>query len=918
MPVDANYRRRTLKSKLMAFSVVSTLAVLMAGALITYYSYTEVAKQVSRLFEEGLGEASEEYLTNYATETGAQVDAALDAAARELHLMADIAQQLIDDEVAPASPSHPRSARPPSGDRLIFDEENYWWQSDPAQASVVSVFGSILDRNGQIPVETQRHIALTARLVPTMTALERQGVPKQWIYTVGPKGSAYIRLVPWNDLASESEAKYPGLNQTDYWDFFFPGIYEEWESWLESPDRATLQKQGFTVVPPYIDAAASGVVLSMYKPLWTRDRDRVNGAVSLDLNITDVLQLVEDIHIAGSGFAFIADPSGNLLAVGDSGRQILGLPEQSVAAHTEGATATFIELGKSEFPEVAGLVSQLVAEDTVLREIGIAREREREEFSIILRPLQDHQVLIDGRVVTQRWTLGIVVPQEEIFTSLASAKKTFAASSEKMTLIYVLIIAASLILSYVLSDLLARRVTQGVGQLTEATSSMAKGEYHARAPEDRNDELGDLARSFNNMAHAIEEKQSALIESENVARTASQAKSDFLATMTHEIKTPLTAVRSSTELLLDTTLDEDQTRILQVQRTATDSLLMLIDDILDLSRIESGNVKLPKEDFDIAPLVEEIASIVEFKTQEKGLELRVRVDPQLETRVRGNPKAVRQILLNLLTNAVKFTDEGHVSLRVEATPEQAEARGIRLIVEDSGIGIGREDQEVIFEKFKQAGQFLNRKTGGSGLGLAICKRLAESMGGEITLHSRLGAGSVFTVALPFEPAKSAPAHEKAQDRPTPSPPHARASGAPGTRVLVVEDSPVIGLMLGHLLKSRGIEFHWAKDGLEGVTCFKDEDDFACIIMDIQMPRMNGYDAMKEIRKVERSEGRRKTPIIALTAHTTKKDVELSLEAGADMHMTKPFDHEHLLRTVIDMGARALKSAKQPEGARARA
>lgn len=894
----------------MAFSVASTLAVLMTGALITYYFYKEVAERVSHLFEEGLGEASEEYLTNYATEAGAQVDSALDAAARELHLLADVAQQIIDDEVEPAPPLHLPSQTTISHDRLIFDEQNHWWQSGPTEPSVVSVFGCILDPNGRIPLEVWEHIGLTARLVPTMRALERQGVPKQWIYTVGPKGSAYTRLVPWSNLASESEAKYPGLNKTDYWDFFFPGIYEEWEGWLEAPDKATLQKEGFTIVPPYIDAAASGVVLSMYKPLWTRARDQVNGAVALDLNVTHVLELVEDIRIAESGFAFIADQSGNLLAIGDSGRQILGLPEQRIATHKEGAVPSFTELAKSEFPAVAGLVPQLAVEGTVLREIGIERSDQREEFSIILRPLQGRQVLVDGAVTTQRWTLGIVVPQEEIFTSLASAKKTFAASSEQMTLIYILIVIASLFMSYLLIDLLTRRVTQGVEQLASATTSMAEGNYQTRAPEDRNDELGDLARSFNNMARAIEEKQSALIESENIARAASQAKSDFLATMTHEIKTPLTAVRSSTELLFETKLDEDQADLLQIQRKATDNLLMLVDDILDLSRIESGGLKFSEEDFAIEPIVEEIASLIEPKTKQKGLQLRVSVEASVAKRVRGNAKALRQILLNLLTNAVKFTDEGYISLRVEAMPRQAKAPGIRLIVEDSGIGIGKEDQEIIFEKFRQAGQFLDRKTGGSGLGLAICKRLAESMKGNITVQSTPGTGSIFTVDLPFAPPSSKPDDEQSTERPRPPSAPARAPRKAGTKVLIVEDSSVLGFMLGQLLKSREIDFRWAKDGIEGVDYFK-EEDFACIIMDIQMPRMNGYDAMKEIRTLERSEGRKKTPIIALTAHTTKKDVELSLEAGADMHMTKPFDHQQLLRTVIEIGGEALSSAAQP-------
>jgi len=374
---------------------------------------------------------------------------------------------------------------------------------------------------------------------------------------------------------------------------------------------------------------------------------------------------------------------------------------------------------------------------------------------------------------------------------------------------------------------------------------------------------------------------------------ANQAKSEFLAHMSHEIRTPMTAILGFAEVLEEEKLSDEQLEHLRTIRRNGAHLLAVINDILDLSRVEAGRLELDYGPVQPARLLREVAELMGPRALERGLELRVQIDPASEGAIRSDATRLQQILLNLAANAVKFTPSGFVRLAVTAEPTGM----LRFDVEDSGTGIPREMQQVVFEPFAQGDPSMSRRHGGTGLGLPISRRLATALGGALTLASELGRGSTFTLRIPAERAvESAAAPAAAVERD-------RASQLSG-RVLLAEDCPDSRRLLVHLLERFGLEVKIAENGvraLERVRAARsDGTPFDLVLMDMQMPEMDGYEATRRLRS-EGFPGR----IVALTAHAMDGSRETCLAAGCDEFLTKPVDRARL-RSVI---ARQLERAR---------
>jgi signal transduction histidine kinase len=476
----------------------------------------------------------------------------------------------------------------------------------------------------------------------------------------------------------------------------------------------------------------------------------------------------------------------------------------------------------------------------------------------------------------------------------------------KGILVFVIIMLVAAAIARFTTRLLGRPLSQ----LQAGITSARNGRLAPIPVSKTGDEVEFLGESFNGMIETLAASQKALLEQQELlekrikdrtdqleeamrtAQAASQAKSEFLANISHELRTPMNGILGMLDIALDRDLNPEMAEQLQTAQRCAYSLLALLNDILDLSKIEAGKMTLEKVPFDIRALLADCIQAHQPQATENAVSLRADVSPEVPQQIAGDPLRIRQVIVNLVSNAVKFTEHGTVAVRVGGQFTQPGKFTLQITVEDSGTGIPADKLLYIFDKFTQADGSISRKFGGTGLGLAITRSLVELHGGKIQVQSELGRGSTFTATLQCEADAAAGAQRIPVGERTLSAPGASCSSV---RILVVEDNQVNQKVVTAVLRKRGFSIELANDGQEALNKLGKSAAFDLVLMDVQMPILDGLEATRLIRKEPKWKG---LPIIAMTAHAMNGDKERCLEAGMNGYISKPV-HPSLLLSTVD-------------------
>ncbi|NAT17425.1 hybrid sensor histidine kinase/response regulator [Pseudomonas syringae pv. actinidifoliorum] len=536
------------------------------------------------------------------------------------------------------------------------------------------------------------------------------------------------------------------------------------------------------------------------------------------------------------------------------------------------------------------------ASNTVMVYIDQTRENEHQprQMEIFQAPIRHQRTAAHTAPAARRETQDAASPDYLGRVLVGMSSEAFNRRQQEILLKAGILALCALLFTFLLARRLSLSLSRPISDMGEALKAIQQGHYHTPMPVSDDAELGALARHINSLAEnlhrtSLEQQRSVaqLIQTREEAERANRAKSDFLAMMSHELRTPMNGVLGMLQLMETTRMTDEQSEYATLATESTEHLLKVINDILDFSRIERDALQMEGIAFNLAELVSASTHAFNHSALQRKLLLELHVQPGLETlTVIGDPTRIRQILVNLIGNALKFTEEGKVCVEADWAMLNDEQLRFTCKVHDSGIGIDAERLESMFDAFKQADSSISRRYGGTGLGLPIARKLAERMGGTLCAESVEGAGSAFTLQIALPVSR----HVSVDVVP---PPSALDAHGKERSILLVEDNPVNRTVVQAMLHNLGCKVDVAVDGVEAVMK-AGAGNYALILMDCRLPVMDGYEATRKIRQLS---GLERIPIIALTANALQGDRDACLQAGMDDYLPKPFKHADLQQVL---------------------
>ncbi|MCU0699213.1 MAG: ATP-binding protein [Myxococcaceae bacterium] len=732
-------------------------------------------------------------------------------------------------------------------------------------------FGSMF-ASGITPLtaEKRARAARLAQLIPMLREL-RTANPSVVQAYVNTTDSVNV-IFPAIDTSS-----YPASMNIPSYNFFYEA------------DAAHNPSRGVVFTDAYLDPAGAGWIVSAIAPVY--DGDTLLAVVGLDVTLAHIVNDVLKLDVPWGGYGVLVDRHGTLLAVPAAAEADFGVKELVDHTYVDvvgGDTLKPDAFKLSTRPALAPLAEALTSSPSGLSTVTLSAPR----------------LVGWATIPSTRWRLAVVVPTERIFESANTLKREALETAALLGLGIFAFYVVFLVVVYRRSQRETAMVTEPLQAMRQLVRAIAGGSYRQEPPKAAIAELDELGRDLASMGVQLEAHLDALARrdealraaraSEAAAQAAAHARGAFLANMSHEIRTPMNGVLGMLELALLAERDPSQRRTLETALKSGQSLLGLINDILDASKIDSGQLRLETIPFSLRGLLDEVTQLFRPLAAQKELEVVLEVAPEVPVGVQGDPTRLRQVLSNLLGNAVKFTTRGRVGLRVRRDGER-----LRFEVHDSGIGIPKERQAAVFDAFTQADESTTRRFGGTGLGLSISARLVAMMGGHLDVVSEPGVGSTFsfTLALPdvlvVTPDAQAPA--------------AAAVAGRRLRVLAAEDNVINQQVLRRMLERLGHELVLVSNGVEALAEAK-AGRFDVALFDVHMPELDGLDLTRAIRAAETPEFR--LPVLALTASAMVDDVRACQDAGMDDVLPKPY-----ALSELDRKLRELTSA-EPRGAAA--